>query len=92
MGAGRTCHKLEPNAKGRLEGSNGAALYRPQADKNACILVNRFADQMLYERDLLAGDLAFGELKAQVLINKRAQEAGDAPDFSDRIRTGLAGF
>jgi hypothetical protein len=25
-------------------------------------------------------------------INQRAQEAGDAPDFSQRIRAGLAGF
>jgi hypothetical protein len=69
------------------EGSNDAALYRPQADKNACILVNRFADQMLYERDLLAGNLPFGELKAQVLIinalRKRAMRlisrTGSAP-------------
>ena len=56
------------------------------------ILVNGFADQMLYERGVLAGNLPFAELKAQALINKRAQEAGDAPDFSERIRTGLAGF
>ena len=56
------------------------------------ILVNGFADQMLYERNVLAGNLPFAELKARALINKRAQEAGDAPDFSERIRTGLAGF
>jgi hypothetical protein len=41
---------------------------------------------------VLAGNLPFAELKAQALINKRAQEAGDAPDFSERIRAGLAGF
>jgi hypothetical protein len=56
------------------------------------ILVNGFADQMLYERHALAGDLPFQELKAQALINKRAEEAGDAPDFSQRIRARLAGF
>jgi hypothetical protein len=56
------------------------------------ILVNGFLDRMLYERGLLAGDLPFMELRAQALINKRAQEAGDAPDFSQRIRAGLAGF
>jgi hypothetical protein len=47
---------------------------------------------MLYERGVLAGDLPFEELRAQALINKRAQEAGDAPDFSQRIWAGLAGF
>jgi hypothetical protein len=46
---------------------------------------------MLYERGLLAGDLPFKELRAQALINQRALEAGDAPDFSHRIRAGLAG-
>ena len=56
------------------------------------ILINGFLDRMLYERGLLAGDLPFEELRAQALINKRAQEAGDAPDFSQKIRAGLAGF
>jgi hypothetical protein len=56
------------------------------------MLVNGFADQMLYERHALAGNLPFAELKARALINKRAQEAGDASDFSERIRAGLPGF
>ncbi|MBV9273378.1 MAG: DUF4105 domain-containing protein [Verrucomicrobia bacterium] len=56
------------------------------------ILINGFLDQMLYERGLLAGDLPFEKLRAQALINKRAQKAGDAVDFSERIRDGLAGF
>jgi Domain of unknown function (DUF4105) len=56
------------------------------------MLVNGFADQMLYERHALAGNLPFAQLKAQALINKRAQEAGDALDFSQRIRADLAGF
>jgi hypothetical protein len=47
---------------------------------------------MLYERGLLAGDLPFEELRAQALINQRARDAGDARDFSQRIRAGLAGF
>ncbi len=42
------------------------------------MLVNGFADQMLYERHALAANLPFAELKARALINKRAQEAGDA--------------
>jgi hypothetical protein len=56
------------------------------------ILVNGFADQMLYERHALAGELPFPELKAQALINQRALAADDSEDFSERIRAGLAGF
>jgi uncharacterized protein DUF4105 len=56
------------------------------------ILINGFLDRMLYERGLLAGDLPFEELRAQALINQRARAAGDGPDFSQRIRAGLAGF
>jgi hypothetical protein len=70
------------------------ALHRSaqQAPWDWRILINGFLDRMLYERGVLAGDLPFEELRAQALINKRAQEAGDAPDFSQRIRAGLAGF
>ena len=56
------------------------------------ILINGFLDRMLYERGVLAGDLPFEELRAQALINKRAQEPRDALDFSQRIRAELAGF
>lgn len=56
------------------------------------MLVNGFADKMLYERHLLAGDLPFPELKEQALIDKRAEDAGAAPDFSERIRAGAPGF
>jgi hypothetical protein len=56
------------------------------------MLVNGFMDQMLYERHVLAGNLAFAELKERALINKRALGAGDSPDFSERIRAGVPGF
>ncbi len=56
------------------------------------MLVNGFADKMLYERHLLAGDLPFPALRQQALINKRAEDAGDVADFSERIRAGVAGF
>jgi Domain of unknown function (DUF4105) len=56
------------------------------------MLVNGFMDQMLYERHLLAGNLPFAELKERALINERALGAGDAPDFSERIRVGTPGF
>lgn len=56
------------------------------------MLLNGYADKMLYERHALAGDLPFAELKSRALINTRARAADDAPDFSERIRTGLPGF
>jgi hypothetical protein len=56
------------------------------------MLVNGFMDQMLYERDMLAGNLPFAELKERSQINERALGAGDSPDFSERIRIGTPGF
>jgi len=57
------------------------------------VWLNGRADQMLYERgDLDTGNLAFAQLKEQAHINAAARTAGDAPDFSLRIRQGRAGF
>jgi hypothetical protein len=56
------------------------------------ILVNGYADRMLYEHHALAGALPFADLKARACINQRARAAGDAPDFSARIRAGAPGF
>ena len=55
-------------------------------------LANGYADQMIYERGDLAGDLPFDELKRRALINAAAQAADAAPDFSQRIRDGRPGF
>ncbi len=55
-------------------------------------LLNGHADEMLYERGDLAGDLPFAELKRRALINPAAQAADQAADFSDRIRKGRPGF
>jgi hypothetical protein len=56
------------------------------------ILLNGFADQMLYERGDFAGDLPFTELRKQALINEKAKAADQDPEFSKRIRESLAGF
>jgi hypothetical protein len=54
------------------------------------MLVNGKADEMLYERHVIAtGDLPFSELKQRSLINKRANAADKDPDFSRLIREGL---
>jgi hypothetical protein len=56
------------------------------------ILINGYADQMLYERGDLVGQLAFADLKKQALINQKAKAADRDPEFSQRIREGVIGF
>ncbi len=57
------------------------------------MLVNGKGDKMLYERGAIAtGGLPFAELKERAHINAAAKAAGDAPDFSRRIRQGRPGF
>jgi Domain of unknown function (DUF4105) len=54
------------------------------------MLVNGKADEMLYERHVIAtGGLPFGELKQRSLINQRARTADKDPDFSRLIREEL---
>ena len=54
------------------------------------LLVNGKGDELLYERHLIAtGGLSFAELKRQSWINKRAQTADQASDFSRLIRADL---
>jgi hypothetical protein len=57
------------------------------------LLVNGYADEMLYERGVFAtGGLPFAELKQRARINDAAQAADAAADFSQRIRVGRPGF
>jgi len=53
------------------------------------ILVNGYGDQLMYERGNIDTELPFDELRRRSLIVDRAKAAGDAPDFSARIRDGL---
>jgi hypothetical protein len=57
------------------------------------LLVNGKADELLYERHLIATDgLPFAELKEKSRINDRGKAADQDPDFSKRIREGVPGF
>jgi uncharacterized protein DUF4105 len=57
------------------------------------VLFSGEADEMLYERGLLAGNsLPFAQLREQSRINPTARAVGNAPDFSQVIRAGRAGF
>ena len=53
------------------------------------VLFSGYAPAYAYEIGRLDTRLPFAELKRQSHINARAQAAGDAPDFSRRIRASL---
>jgi hypothetical protein len=52
-------------------------------------LLNGFSDRYLYRAGRLASTLPFEELRRRSRINEAALAAGDAADFSARIRAGL---
>jgi Domain of unknown function (DUF4105) len=55
------------------------------------LLANGHLDELLYERNQIYTRLPFDTLRARSDITERAKAAGDAPDFSARIRQGLPG-
>ena len=54
--------------------------------------LNGKADEMMHARGDLIGGSDFAQLKAHAHINPAARAAGDAADFSRRIREGRPGF
>ena len=56
------------------------------------VILNGKADEMMYERGNLAGNLPFDELKRSAHINPAARAADNAPAFSQLIRRGRPGF
>lgn len=53
------------------------------------ILVNGKLDELMYERGTIDRSLPLSELETASAISARARAAGDASDFSERIRQGL---
>lgn len=53
------------------------------------ILVNGKLDELMYERGTIDHSAPFPDVQAASAISARAREAGDASDFSQRIRQGL---
>jgi hypothetical protein len=53
------------------------------------ILANGYADELLYMRGVVNTSLPLAELKKRSAVSARARAAGNAPDFSLRIREGL---
>jgi hypothetical protein len=56
------------------------------------LLLNGHMDARAYDLGVLDTTLPFAELKRASRINDRGRAAGDAPDFSARIREKLPGF
>jgi hypothetical protein len=56
------------------------------------MLANGLGDELLYETGAIDRSLPFSVLKRLSHINPRARAAGDAADFSERIREGLPGM
>lgn len=56
------------------------------------MLVNGFADELLYERRAIDTSMPFDELKRISRVNDKAKAADQDPEFSERIREGLPGM
>lgn len=63
--------------------------YTSDARPDWRMLANGYVDRMAYERGMLDTRVPFDELRSASRINDLALAAGDAPDFSLRIRDGL---
>ena len=68
------------------------ALYNPNAHWDWRIIVNGYIDEFLYEQGNIDQSLPLPELKRRSYINRKANAAGNAADFSRRIREGLPGM
>jgi hypothetical protein len=54
------------------------------------ILLNGKGDELMYERHVIVtGGLPFAQLRTRSLIDTRARDANNSPDFSQLIRKGL---
>jgi hypothetical protein len=63
-----------------------------RADLHWSVILNGRAPDHAYSTGVLDRSLPFDELKRRSRINDRARAAGDAPDFSARIREGMPGM
>lgn len=85
----------EPEFYGVFRNSCGVNILHRIADTGHRVTIGRDAllngswDRNLHERGAIGAGLAFEELRARSRIDAAARAAGDAPDFSQRIRAGL---
>jgi len=53
------------------------------------MVANGYLPELLLERGAIKSSLPYEELRARSAVTQRGRDAGDAPDFSARIRAGL---
>jgi hypothetical protein len=56
------------------------------------VILNQHFIELAYEHGSVDTSLPLGEFRARSIINARAKQAGDSPDFSRLIRQGLPGL
>ncbi|MGB3211428.1 MAG: DUF4105 domain-containing protein [Desulforhopalus sp.] len=56
------------------------------------LLANGYVDELAYEVGTIDNSIPFAELKKMSVINSKAMDADQAPDFSQRIRDKLPGM
>jgi hypothetical protein len=75
--------------------TTGIRVQRAAADRvpwDWRMLANGYGNEVLYERGMIATNFPLAELKQRCHINDRARAAGQASDFSARIRQGVPGI
>jgi hypothetical protein len=85
----RWYHAITNNCTTAIRQQRAASMRAPWDWR---MLANGMIDQLMYEYGALDRSLPFPELKRVSHINSRAKDAGDAEDFSERIRAGLPGM
>jgi uncharacterized protein DUF4105 len=65
--------------------------YNPKARWDWRFIINGYLDEYLYKQGMIDQSLPLAELKRRSYINKKANAADGAADFSTRIRQGLPG-
>ncbi|MCX7002167.1 MAG: DUF4105 domain-containing protein [bacterium] len=66
--------------------------YGPRAQWHWSVILNGHFDEALYRSGAVATNLPLALLRERVLVNGRAQAAGQDPAFSQRIRADLPGM
>jgi len=81
---------LTNNCSANIRGHT--APYNPRKKWDWRLIANGYIDEFMYEQGVLDQSLLLPELKRRSYINGRANRAGNAADYSERIREGLPGF
>ncbi len=72
--------------------AGGPEAFQEQTPSSWKMLLSGYFPELVYERGKLDQSLPFDALRRRSHINERARAAGDADDFSHRIRDGLPGM